>query len=561
LLQILWERGAAHERNYIKHLTQVGLDVVKIDGVDVGSSAVSETFAAMKKGTAVIAQGALAYRGWGGRADILHRVELPSAFGKWSYEAIDTKLARETKAGAVLQLCLYSDLLAQAQGVAPEHMYVVAPWSDFQPRGYRFADYAAYFRKVKRGLSAVLQEDGGEQFYPDPKAPCDICRWRQACEKRRRDDDHLCLVAGISKVQINELKHRGITTMKALSGIKLPLDWKPDRGSVESYSRVCEQGRLQVEARETGERKHVVLPVKAGFGLTRLPEPSGADIFLDLEGDPFVGEHGLEYLFGYRFNDENGQSVYKGEWAFSRAEEKRAFEGFVDFVMARWKTFPGLHIYHYAPYEPAAMKRLMGRYATREEEIDRMLRAGLFVDLFQVARHAIRASVESYSIKQLEPFYGFQRETPLSDANIALANLQANLELDDVPSIAEETKAAVLAYNKDDCNSAAALRDWLEALRAQLIGGGADVPRPTPGDGAPNEKITDWLIQINALIEKLTAGVPADPQERTKEQQATTPTVSSKRRECMYNFSRHLILNSSFARRYLQSLTPKSQRP
>jgi predicted RecB family nuclease len=149
--------------------------------------------------------------------------------------------------------------------------------------------------------------------------------------------------------------------MKALSGIKLPLGWRPDRSSVDSYDRICEQARLQVEARETGERKHIVLPPKVGFGLTRLPEPSSADIFFDLEGDPFVGEHGLEYLFGYRFHDENGQLVYKGEWAFTRAEEKRAFEDFVDFVMARWEAHPGLHIYHYAPYEPAAMKRLMGR--------------------------------------------------------------------------------------------------------------------------------------------------------------------------------------------------------
>jgi hypothetical protein len=33
LLQILWERGAAHERNYIDHLMQAGLDVVRIDGI------------------------------------------------------------------------------------------------------------------------------------------------------------------------------------------------------------------------------------------------------------------------------------------------------------------------------------------------------------------------------------------------------------------------------------------------------------------------------------------------------------------------------------------------
>jgi len=235
LLQTLWERGAAHERNYVEHLAQAGLDVVKIDGIGLGEAAITETLAAMKKGAAVIAQGALAHHGWGGRADILRRVEVPSAIGNWSYQALDTKLARETKAGAVLQLCLYSDLLAQTQGLAHEYMYVVAPWSGFQPRGYRFADCAAYFRKVKRGLVATLQENEEKESYPNPKPHCDICRWRKACEKRRRDDDHLCLVAGISKVQINELKERGITTMKSLSGIKLPLDWKPNRGSVDSF--------------------------------------------------------------------------------------------------------------------------------------------------------------------------------------------------------------------------------------------------------------------------------------------------------------------------------------
>ena len=114
----------------------------------------------------------------------------------------------------------------------------------------------------------------------------------------------------------------------------------------------------------------------------------------------------------------------------------------------------------------------MGRYATREEEIDRMLRAGLFVDLYQVVRHSLRASVESYSIKRLEPFYGFERQTPLTDANVALANLQANLELGDAPSIAEETKAVVRAYNEDDCRSTVVLRDWLEAHRAKLVADG-----------------------------------------------------------------------------------------
>ncbi len=83
------------------------------------------------------------------------------------------------------------------------------------------------------------------------------------------------------------------------------------------------------------------------------------------------------------------------------ARKSQAFERFIDFVIGRLEQYPDLHIYHYAPYEPAALKRLMGRYATRENELDRLLRSELFVDLYAVVRHGVRASVESYSIKKL----------------------------------------------------------------------------------------------------------------------------------------------------------------
>lgn len=518
LLQILSERGSAHEQAYIEHLQAAGYQVARIDGVEVTDAAVADTIAAMQSGMQVIVQGALAHEHWVGRADILRRVETrPSRFGSWSYEAIDTKLARETKAGAILQLCLYSDLLAHAQGVEPALMSVVAPWSDFVPQQFRYADCAAYFRKVKHALSDSMSATATGATYPDPKDHCDICRWRESCDKRRRDDDHLSLVANISKLQIGELKARGVGTLAQLAAVPLPLSWKPDRGSADSYVRIREQARLQFEARESGERKIEILPIEQGFGLCCLPAPSPGDIFLDFEADPFVGEYGIEFLFGYVLEEE-GRSAYTGHWAFTRDDEKKAFEDFVDLVMTRWESFPGLHIYHYAPYEPAALKRLMGRYATREEEIDRMLRAGLFVDLFAVVRRALRASVESYSIKQIEPFYGFERPTALADARAALTALQAGLELGDIAGISEDVKEVVRAYNEDDCRSALVLRDWLEGLRADAIAGGEDVPRPESGDGSPNEKITDWLLRIRPLIEKLTQGVPADPAERTPEQ-------------------------------------------
>ena len=261
------------------------------------------------------------------------------------------------------------------------------------------------------------------------------------------------------------------------------------------------------------------MPVVPTFGLSRLPQPSEGDIFLDFEGDPFVDKGGLEFLFGYAYANQ-GAITYTADWAFTRIAEKAAFERFVDFVMKRLEIFPDLHIYHFAPYEPAALKRLMGRYATRENEIDHMLRAELFVDLYAVVRHAIRAGVESYSIKKLEPLFGFKRAQALDESGTALFKVQACLELGEINNILAADKDIIQAYNREDCLAAAELRHWLEHLRTQQIASGFQIPRPTPRPGEASEEIAEWQQRIAPVIELLTDDVPVDSRDRTPAQHA-----------------------------------------
>ncbi|HKQ80583.1 MAG TPA: TM0106 family RecB-like putative nuclease [Steroidobacteraceae bacterium] len=517
LLEILWERGALHERQYVDYLAKEGYAVIHIEGVGITQEAVQQTQAAMKAGTEVIVQAALSGGRWGGRPDILRRAAAPSALGNWSYEVLDTKLARETRGGTVLQLCLYADLLATAQGLSPEYMYVVKPGATFELQRFRTASYEAYYRYVKRSLERSLE--AGDATYPNPKEHCEICRWRMQCNLKQRHDDHLCLVAGITKIQIGELQRYGIHTAAALARMPVPLQWKPERGVPQSYERSREQARVQVAARTSGHPIYETIPPEPGIGLARLPEPSPGDIFFDLEGDPFVGEGGLEFLFGYLFLSENGEQSHVGEWAFNRNDEQRAFERFVDFTMARWSRHPAMHVYHYASYEPGALKRLMGRYATREDEVDRMLRGGLFVDLYTIVRQGIRASVESYSIKNLEVFCGFTRKVPLADVRPALATVQAALELADLAQVSEQDREIVEAYNRDDCASAQALRNWLEAVRAKLITERATIARPAAESSEPTQEIGERQQQIEALVARLTQGVPAEIEGRTAEQQ------------------------------------------
>lgn len=520
VLEVLVERGALHEQSYLDHLEANGFSVARIDGVGVDTRVVAQTLDAMRGGAPIIAQGALQAARWGGRVDILRRIEKPSDLGAWSYEVIDTKLARETKGNTVLQICLYSDLLREAQKLAPELAYVVTPGSGFKPQEFRFHDYAAYYRRVRNSLERAVGDGAGNNQYPEPKPHCEICRWRTRCDAKWRADDHLTLVAGISKLQIAELSRRDITTVAGLAAVPLPLPWKPERGAVQSFERIREQARMQMQGRANGTVVFEPLPPLPGFGLARLPPPSFGDIFLDFEGDPFVEEGGLEFLFGYAFKDAAGAESYRADWVLSRAEEKAAFERFVDFVIARLEVHSELHIYHYASYEPSALKRLMGRYATREIEIDRMLRAGLFVDLYAVVRHAIRASIESYSIKKLEPLYAFERTVGLPDAGAILAKVQASLELGDFDNIGEEERTAVTGYNRDDCFSAWKLRDWLEQVRSDLLAAGAVIERPLPQSGEAGEDLSDWQQKIAALLERLTHDVPIDPADRSREQHA-----------------------------------------
>ncbi len=520
LLEILWERGVAHERGFVEHLRAHGYSVTEIEATHgIAAAQVEQTLAAMRAGAQIIVQGAFVSGAWSGRTDILRRVSAASELGDWSYEVIDTKLARETKGGTILQLCLYSDLLQQAQGLLPEYMYVVTPGSGFEPQRYRTAAFGAYYRSVKRGIEQALATRRGIDTYPEPRDHCDICRWHSTCDARRRADDHLCLVAGISRTQISELKRREVGSVAGLAAVPLPWPWKPERGSGQAYERSREQARMQVQGRIEGRPVYEVIAPQPTLGLARLPTPSAGDVFFDIEGDPFVSDAGLEFLFGYVFADD-GVERSVGEWALDADEEKRAFERFIDFVIERWSHHPDMHIYHYAPYEPSALKRLMGRYATREDEVDRILRGELFVDLYAVARQGIRASVERYSIKDLEVFYGFVRRTALADARRALTLMQAALELNDRAGITPEVMNTIAGYNREDCVSAQRLRDWLEDIRADLIQSGASIDRPAPTENEANEKLEERQRVVAELVSRLIADVPADVTQRSPEQQA-----------------------------------------
>ncbi|MGI8732796.1 MAG: TM0106 family RecB-like putative nuclease [Pyrinomonadaceae bacterium] len=527
--ELLRKLGLDHEQKYLNELKARGPKVIEIPTERPAetpggkrtkvpwSEAAALTREAMVKGANAIyqatfvrhASGGESVNGdsWGGRADFLLRVDTPSGLGPWSYEVVETKLAKSTKARAIIQLCLYSELVAAIQGREPERMHVVLG-GGAQPEEFSVQRYLAYFRKIKRDFQAALA--ARPATYPEPVEHCDVCEWFSHCDEQRHADDHLSLVAGITRNQRKALGEREVNTLTKLAALVLPVVPKIERIAPAPLLRIREQARVQVEGRAQKQPVHELIePIESGKGLAALPSPSPGDLFLDFEGDPFAFEQGLEYLVGMVTVTDEGTPTYETIWSFDPAAEKQAFLKFLDRVKELRHRYPDMHVYHYAPYEPTAIKHLSGRHGVGTDDVDELLRAEVFVDLYRVVRQSLRASVESYSIKKMEPFYGFTRTVALRDATSSLQAFEAVLALGDEPEDAQEILRTIADYNRDDCVSTWRLRDWLETLRAELEAKlGSSITRPEPKSGAASEDLKAQLSEIAILKERLVAGLP-----------------------------------------------------
>ena len=479
------------------------------------------------------------------RADLLPRLDGEPRPGGVHYEVVDAKLARSVKGRAVAQTAFYSHLLASLQGVRPRWMHLALGTTELA--SFKVGDYAAFERQARRVLGAFIATDPGENPpsdpYPDPVEHCAICRWSEFCTARRRRDDDLSLIAGITKGQRRALKAAGVSTRREFAGLgRPPAVNRVSRGSLQ---HIQVQARLQVASEDDGHIRYELLDPERDAegamvpnrGLLGLPEPSAGDLFFDIEGARYYSEDsrefGLQYLFGIidtTDTDDAGLPRYTQFWAFDRAGEKRAFEELIDFITERRERNPRLHVYHYNHYEPTsvdhltelhetrqeAVGRLMGRFATREDEVDNLFRLGVFVDLYRVVRQGIQAGVESYSIKRLEPLCGYARQVDLAEATRNLIAFETALE-DATAQDADEQRRIVAGYNEDDCRATLALRDWLEERRTELAGRlGEDLPRPAVAE-EPHATEDPDVTRIKAA---LLADIPPDPSARTRVQRA-----------------------------------------
>lgn len=451
---LLQQKGLEHERAYLASLIAQGKSVIEIVGDDDIEAKSERTRVALREGADVIYQGAFLEGAWQGYSDFLIKVPRPSALGDYSYEVADTKLSRSAKPKHLIQMCIYSDILAREQGVAPERMHVaLGDGTMVTVRVDAVIHYFQFARQRFLGFTAAPPETDGV-----PCGHCTFCRWATTCETEWEAEDHLSIVAGLTRGQAEALRAAGVPNLNALAALPPGVD--VDGIQPETLWKLREQARLQAHQRQTGERLVERLAPGPGRGLARLPQPNAGDMFFDMEGDPLF-DGGLEYLFGIVTVDD-GEEQFHEFWAHERDEERDAFQRAVDFIVARLGRYPDAYIYHYAAYEETALKRLAMLHGTREREVDDFLRGHRLVDLYRVVREAIRTSEPAYSIKNMEKFYLSQaRGGEVTTAGDSIVMYERWRRIRDDRLLEE-----IGEYNRVDCSSTLMCRDWLVGMRA-----------------------------------------------------------------------------------------------
>jgi predicted RecB family nuclease len=459
LADLLIEKGAAHERNCLLDLENEGRSVYQVPGRNA-----HETFVQwvkrigdpMEHGYEVIYQMPFAHEGIRGIADFLVRVQNPEN-GYCQYEPVDAKLTRvEGKPGHVLQLCFYADALEALTGSPPREMHLWLGSGDQE--SLRVEEFRPYWRRLRRQLADLLNEDMIEGTTPEPCDHCDYCEFSPICDARWRREDSLVYVANIRRPERRALESVGVRTIVALSSRVEPVAAIHEK----NLDRLSRQASLQVASRVAPSKPPVFELVAAsddpvfGHGLDLLPAPDDGDIFFDFEGHPFwTAQHDLFFLAGLYYRDGDGEWSYDQRWAHDLDEQAVMIKELVEFFAARRVAYPSMHVYHYNHTEKSSMERLT-RGTESESHFTSLVETGLFVDLYVISKNSFQVGTESYGLKALEHLTGFERRGGIEQGAGAVVEYDLYMSTKD-PALLE----AIARYNEDDVASTMALRDWI----------------------------------------------------------------------------------------------------
>ncbi len=444
LFKILSEKGFTHENQYLQFLKKEHKQVIEVSDKVSFLEREQITLDAVEKSIEVIYQPFIASKNW---------LAIPDFFVKdvsnHEFIVVDTKLKKSLIPEHIYQSVMYALIAQEKFNIIISKAKIISPANQegkFLEHSFLIKNYSSNVKDQMNELEEYLYSDTLSR--PIPCTMCKNCEFKDICDEKLLNENSLFVLPNITRLQEKRLREVNIYNIPDL----LNSNTKPVKMAKDTFTKLKLKAELRSKRLNGGQPSYKIMDKSA---LKMLPKKSDNDIFFDIEGDPLV-EGGLEYLFGLLIQFKNNYN-FIDVWAHNHEEEKNATKKVILQFYNHCKKNPNAHIYHYNSYEVSALRRLSQKYNTCEFELDELLRAEKFIDLYTIVRKFLITSEKSMSLKDLEIFFIDKRTDTITDAASSIIMYEAWTKTSD-NHILDEIKL----YNEQDCKSLPKLRDWME---------------------------------------------------------------------------------------------------
>ncbi len=414
--------GREHEKEVAENIEYVAPEKTAKD-----EEKFRQTIQFMEQGASLIFQGVLIDKDLVGRPDILIRVPGKSKLGDHHYEAMDIKVAVHSKKQYIMQIMFYSSLLQKVQEKMPENTYLIL---NNKSRKFHTCDYINQYSET---LIEIKNIASGCEAEVHICSGCGECPWRDVCLEKAEKEKDLSLIYNLGRKSKELLIENNIDNFEKAAEMDVDV-LKNIKGLGEASLK-----RWKTQSKALIEKKTIKI------GNFYFPKAK-TEIFFDIEGEPDLG---IEYLFGLLIDGK-----YRYFLAKTPEQEEKAWKDFISFFREK----EDFRIYHYAPYEKNAMKKLKHRYGCDEKTYRKITQN--MIDLFSAVKKTAVLPLYSYSIKDIAKHLGFEwSEKDASGGQSTIWFTRWLAEKD--PKFIE----TIIQYNKDDVMATEKVRKWLQRLK------------------------------------------------------------------------------------------------
>lgn len=382
--------------------------------------------------------------------DLLIKQPGYSRFGNWVYIPTDIKLSKRPKLEYQIVAAFHAQILASIQDIWPENTWLI-----LRKRGLykvKLPDRMQQMRETVSELIQMLQKRQEPEVFIS-RQKCSLCTWYNSCHTVAQAQKHLSLLPGVTPSRYQVLQKLQLTTLESLANTN-PRD-------LESYPEFADEVSTQVvrQAQSVFTNKAILRKEKLTvapdpkissipqFRLTKLVN-SPVELYFDIEAQPEIS---LDYLHGVLVVDKRQKTEkFYVNLAEKPMDEELIWYQFLDLV---WK-YPIAPIYHFCEYETQTIKRLAKLYQTPTYQWQPLLKR--FVDIHQIVTQTITLPVESYALKNIARWLGFEWRNPEANGAQSVCWYEEWLKTGD-----RSLLDAIIIYNEDDCYATYYIKEWL----------------------------------------------------------------------------------------------------